>query len=252
MVFVIEAKDKTLKSSYDVQKYLGYKNIVGEIAFTKLERTFNIDNKLLQNEELVVFHKPNSPISENIKIISSNVEYLKKDSKIIEITSSYQHSGKTFLSSNMALSFAETGAKIALVDLNLRSSRLDKVFNLRTNQNGVVNYVLKEEPLDNIIHKVLPKFDFIPSGPIPQNPTSVLGSYKLKILMEELKKRYDIILLDTANIIGYSDVPIMGRFVDSAILVVRPTMDSVDSLSKSKEIIEIAGVKLIGYVINDI
>jgi len=250
-VFLIEFKDKTLKSSYEVQKYLGYKNIVGEISKENLVKTFNTENKFLQSEELVVVHNPNSPISENIKIISSNIGYLKGDSKVLEITSSYSNSGKTFLTANLALSFAQTGIKTVLVDLNLRSSRMDKLFNFRSNKNGVVNYVLKDEKIDDIIHPIDHDFDFIPSGPIPQNPTSVLGSYKLKILMEELKKQYDIVLLDTANVIGYSDVPIMGRFVDSAVLIVKPSIDTVDSISKSKEIIEIAGLKLIGYVIND-
>jgi capsular exopolysaccharide synthesis family protein len=251
-VFLVEARDKTLKSSYEVQKYLGYKNIIGEISKENLIKTFNTENKFLQSEELVVVHNPNSPISENIKIIASNIGYLKSDSKILEITSSYSNSGKTFLTANLALSFAQTGMKTALVDLNLRSSRMDKLFNFRSNKDGVVNYVLKEEKIDNILHPMDDNLDFIPSGPIPQNPTSVLGSYKLKILMEELKKRYDMVLLDTANVIGYSDVPIMGRFVDSAVLIVKPTLDTIDSISKSKEVIEIAGVKFVGYIINDI
>ncbi len=252
-VFVVEYRDKTLKSSYEVQKFLGYKNILGEVTKSKFEKNFSNENKYLNNEELVIFHRPNDSVSETIKLLTSNIEYLRQNNKIIEICSAYQHSGKTFISSNVALSLAQTGVKTVLVDMNLRSSRLDKLFNLRSNQHGIVNYVLKEDTLnDIIIHDITDNLDFIPSGPMPSNPTSVLGSFKLKSLMENLKNMYDVILLDTPNVIGYSDVPIMGKFVESAVLIIRPTLDTMESITKSKEIIEIAGVKVIGYVINNI
>lgn len=165
--------------------------------------------------DLAVFDKPKSALSESFRTIRSSLQFLYKKSNIdgaktLMITSSVSGEGKTFCSINIATVFALSEKKTVIVGLDLRKPKLFEEFNL-TNTVGVVNYLIKDKSLQEIVnHTTVPYLDVILSGPIPPNPSELIMSEGMDALMEELKSKYDYIILDT---------PPVGLVVDSLDLV---------------------------------
>lgn len=175
---------------------------------------------------LAVFEKPKSALSESFRAIRSSLQFLYKKqlvdgAKTLMITSSVSGEGKTFCSINIATIFALSEKKTVIIGLDLRKPKLFDEFNL-TNEIGVVNYLIKQNSLDEIIkHTQIPFLDIILSGPIPPNPAELILSDGMKELIEELKKKYDYIILDTPPVGLVSDALELAQYCDVILYVVR-------------------------------
>lgn len=137
------------------------------------------------------------------------------------ITSSVSGEGKTFCSLNIATVFALSEKKTVILGLDLRKPKLFDEFNL-TNEVGVVNYLIKQKTVDEIInHTHVPFLDVITSGPIPPNPAEMVMSDGMKDLIEELKSKYDYIILDTPPVGLVSDALELAQYCDVTLYIVR-------------------------------
>jgi len=154
------------------------------------------------NINLAVFEKPKSALSESFRAIRSSLQFLYKKqqvsgAKTLMITSSISGEGKTFCSINIATVFALSEKKTVIIGLDLRKPRLADEFSF-DNKLGVVNYLIKQKSLDEITNTTkIPNLDVILSGPIPPNPSELILSDGMGELIEELKQKYDYIVLDT-------------------------------------------------------
>jgi polysaccharide biosynthesis transport protein len=175
---------------------------------------------------LSVFEKPKSPLSESFRAIRSSLQFLYKKqnlagSKTLMLTSTISGEGKTFCSINIATVFAMSEKKTVIVGLDLRKPKIFTDFNLSNNV-GVVNYLIGQKSLDEVINKTqIPYLDVITSGPIPPNPSELILSESMKEMMEELKSKYDYIILDTPPIGLVSDAMELANFSDVIIYVMR-------------------------------
>ena len=175
---------------------------------------------------LAVFDKPKSALSEAFRTIRSSLQFLYKKqqlngAKTLMITSSISGEGKTFCSINIATVFALSEKKTVIVGLDLRKPKLADEFNL-SSQNGVVNYLIKQNTLEEITNKTqIPNLDVILSGPIPPNPSELILSETMKELIEELKLKYDYIILDTPPVGLVSDALELAQFSDVTLYIVR-------------------------------
>ncbi|EJL66720.1 polysaccharide biosynthesis tyrosine autokinase [Flavobacterium sp. CF136] len=175
---------------------------------------------------LAVFDKPKSALSEAFRAIRSSLQFLYKKkqlggAKTLMITSSISGEGKTFCSINIATVFALSEKKTVIIGLDLRKPRLAEEFNL-ANPNGVVNYLIKQKTLAEIVNKTqIPCLDVILSGPIPPNPSELIISEAMGELIEELKEKYDYIILDTPPVGLVSDAIELVQFSDVTLYVVR-------------------------------
>ncbi|WP_281336382.1 polysaccharide biosynthesis tyrosine autokinase [Flavobacterium eburneipallidum] len=182
----------------------------------------------LSNEksELAVFEKPKSALSESFRAIRSSLQFLYKQQKLdgaktLMITSSVSGEGKTFCALNIATVFALSEKKTVILGLDLRKPKLFDEFNL-TNEVGVVNYLIKQKTVDEIInHTHIPFLDVIISGPIPPNPAEMILSDGMKELIEELKQKYDYIILDTPPVGLVSDALELAQYCDVTLYIVR-------------------------------
>jgi len=185
---------------------------------------------------LAVFDKPKSALSEAFRAIRSSLQFLYKKqqvsgSKTLMITSSISGEGKTFCSINIATVFALSEKKTVIVGLDLRKPRLADEFGLK-NQIGVVNYLIKQNSLDEITNPTpIANLDVILSGPIPPNPSELILSEAMKELVLELKQKYDYIILDTPPVGLVSDALELAQFADVTLYIVRQNYTKKDMIT---------------------
>ena len=176
--------------------------------------------------ELAVFDKPKSALSESFRAIRSSLQFLYKKQhlqggKTLMITSSISGEGKTFCSINIATVFALSEKKTVIVGLDLRKPKLAQEFNL-SNEVGVVNYLIRQKSLKEIVNTTeIPYLDVIFSGPIPPNPSELIIGEAMADLINELKKEYDYIILDTPPVGLVSDSLELGQYADVTLYIVR-------------------------------
>ena len=178
------------------------------------------------SSNLTVFEKPKSALSESFRAIRSSLQFLykkqqKDGTKTLMITSSVSGEGKTFCSINIATVFAISEKKTVIVGLDLRKPKIFEDFNLN-NKIGIVNYLIGEKSLDEITQKTkIPHLDVITSGPIPPNPSELIMGETMREFMQELKKTYDYIILDTPPVGLVTDAVELSEYVDVTLYVMR-------------------------------
>ena len=208
------------------------------------------------NEELVIFNKPKSNISEDIRTIRTNLKFTStdKESKVILVTSAIPGEGKSFISSNLGAAFAKTEELTLIIDSDLRLGRIHKIFGV-SNKTGLSN-LLVEEDLSKIPYYVkkteISNLYVIPRGTVPPNPSELLNSKKNSRLIEILKKKFDIVILDSAPLTGLSDSLILSSLVDKVLIVSSVNHTPKTELINAKKALENVGANVAGIVINNV
>ena len=208
-----------------------------------------------ENTELAVYSKPKSALSESFRSIRSSLQFLYKKqnsegSKTLMITSSVSGEGKTFCALNIATVFALSEKKTVIIGLDLRKPKLFKEFNL-VNEVGVVNYLINQKTVDEIInHTPIPFLDVIVSGPIPPNPSEILMSERMKELIEELKTKYDYIILDTPPVGLVSDAIELAQYCDITLYIVRQNFTKKEMITLLNNRIKRGELKNASIILN--
>lgn len=225
IIYLLVVSDNKVRSRKDL-KCLSEIPLVGEIP--QVEGT-SIKNKLKKSlrgsDQVVVSKEAKDPVSENIRIMRTNIHYLKAthgDSRVLMFTSTLPGSGKTFLSANFGLSLALTGKKVVMVDLDIRRASLSSTFGHF--KVGVTDYLCDfVNKLDDVIVHTSQSenLDLIPAGHMAPNPSEILMSESLEKLIEELKKRYDYVIIDSVPVNVVADALIVNRVADLTLFVVR-------------------------------
>lgn len=204
---------------------------------------------------LAVFEKPKSALSEAFRGIRSSLQFLYKKqqingSKTLMITSSISGEGKTFCSVNIATVFALSEKKTVIVGLDLRKPRLADEFQINTSL-GVVNYLIKQNSLEEITNTTaIPNLDVILSGPIPPNPSELILSDAMGELINELKLKYDYIILDTPPVGLVSDSLELVQFSDVILYIVRQNYTKKEMISLLNNRIKRGELTNISIVLN--
>lgn len=171
--------------------------------------------------------------------------------KII-ITSAIPGEGKTTTCLNLALAFAQTGARVLVIDADLRKPRIYRHLELEKN-NGLSDLLCGMIELkDAIKHCPNHDIDCITSGQIPPNPVELMASKRMGTLMEELSDKYDYVFIDTAPVTVVTDATAVANFVDGVIVVARQNYTIHESLQRAVSNLKFADVKILGYILNDI
>lgn len=206
------------------------------------------------NNELIVSIDPKSTTAEAFKTIRTNLQFSSVDEKVksILITSSTPGEGKSFISSNLAIAFAQAGSKVLLIDCDLRRGRVHRVFDV-DNEKGLSNLLIdnvKENYKDYIQKTSFKGLSVIPRGAIPPNPSELLGSSKAKELAKLVAKGYDMVIYDGVPLMGLADSVLMADLVDKIVLVSTYKQTRLEELENSKRVLEIFEGKLAGVIFN--
>jgi len=204
--------------------------------------------------DLVTYTKPNLPMSEAYRTLRTNIQFSSFDKKVktLLVTSSGPAEGKTTTSSNLAIVMAQGGSKTLLIDCDQRKPSVHKVFGF-SNANGLSNILVNENEVDikiGIQETEIKNLHILSSGTRPPNPAELLGSTKMKNYIEELKKIYDFIILDTPPIVLVTDAQILAQYTDGCLLVISSGEAERDSVIKAKGLLEKVNAKILGVVIN--
>ena len=178
-------------------------------------------------DSIIVRENGSDSISEAFRIIRTNMDFMHVKSERLQVvmfTSANPGAGKTFVSSNLAMSIAQTNKKVVLVDVDIRKGTLSGIFSNPSNRMGLTHYLSgRTDNLNDIIgaSEEYDKLDIIFSGPVPPNPAELLLSDRFDRLIVELRKRYDYIIVDNVPAGMVADASIVNRVVDLTIFVVR-------------------------------
>ena len=245
-VLIKDYFDDTVKTPEDIQK----KNI-NVLAWIPQIEGINTRGKV----EFVVANKPKSIPSEAFKALRTRVQFSNvnvESFKTILITSGTPQEGKTVISLNLAGSFAQAGKSVLLVDCDLRKPRMHGIFGVNKNP-GLVNYLFNQVSLDEIIWRsdLLENFSYITSGTIPPNPAEVLQSKAMINFLDEMRRKFDMIIIDSPPIISVTDSEILSRMVDGTILIVSAEKTEINMMKHAADLMKNDKSPFLGVVLNN-
>ena len=223
LLFIINNMNTKVKGRKDIEDLS--LPFIGEIplSYRKHKGLLAIFNRRKEVREIVVQEKNGNVINEAFRVVRTNLEFvLGKDHKVVMLTSSNVGSGKTFISTNLATSFAIKGKKTLLMDLDLRKASMSTFVD--SPQRGLSDYIngqydkIEDVMVKERIHKNL---DVLPVGTIPPNPTELLFSERLSSLLKSMREQYDLIVIDCPPIDIVADASIINNLVDITIYVLR-------------------------------
>ena len=178
-----------------------------------------------KNGSIAVFENQNNLMSETFRNVRTNLQFmLENDQKVILVTSTISGEGKSFVSSNLAISLSLLGKKVVIVGLDIRKPGLNKVFNISRKEQGITQYLSNPEKnlMDFVqVSDVSKSLYILPGGTVPPNPTELLARDGLDKAIEMLKKNFDYVILDTAPVGMVTDTLLIGRVADLSVYVCR-------------------------------
>ena len=251
LAFFFEYLDNTVKTPEDVEQLIQLPSfgMIPEISSKRRRRIESVDSYPV---DLITFGHPKSMISEAYRNVRTSVllSFSEKPPKTILITSPNPGEGKTTTAINTAIALCQTGAQVLIIDADLRHPRIHKVF-AEGNGAGLSTFLSGSAALESTIQKTeIPNLCFMSSGPIPPNPSELIGSNLFKSMMESLRQKFDHILVDSPPALGFSDSIILSISVDGVILVVAGGKTPRETLQRAKETLRQVNAKILGVVIN--
>ncbi|HUN64348.1 MAG TPA: polysaccharide biosynthesis tyrosine autokinase [Candidatus Sulfotelmatobacter sp.] len=205
--------------------------------------------------ELVAQHLPKSQMSEAFRALRTALLLSQPDRppQVILVTSALPREGKTTAAANLAVTLAQLGDKTVLVDADLRKPGVGRLLNLGSGKYaGLSSYLAGVSSLDlvTVPHPAIPNLAAIPTGPLPPNPADLLSSHKLTEAIEELRKRFKFIVIDSPPIMAATDAVILSVQTDGVLLVVRSGETPKEAFTRTRDLLTSVKCHLLGVVLN--
>ncbi len=255
IVLLLAFIDTTIHSPEDLEKngfvMLTAIPAIREEQISMVREDITLTGKI--SSHLITQADPKSPVAEAYRSLRTGIQFasLEEHSRVLLVTSSTPQEGKSTTSTNTAIVFAQSGSKTLLIDCDLRRPIIHSVFGL-SKEPGLVNCLIGSVRPDEAIYSTLiPNLDVLPSGSIPPNPSELLGSRRMRDLLDELRERYDTIVIDSPPTAAVTDAIILSTLADLTIVVVRAHKTKLEFLQKTREELERVFVSPLGIVLND-
>lgn len=217
------------------------------------KKTTKLDNYSLKNGVgLVTYDDPTSTISEQFNTIRTNIQFSSVDKKLNSIlfTSSASSEGKSTVSNNVAVAWAKQGETVVLVDADLRRPTIHKTFNV-SNRVGLSSYLLGNASFEDVVQPTMVKNLFvITSGPIPPNPSELLGSMRTKDLINRLEDKFGLLIMDAPPANSVTDAQVLATQVDGVVMVVPQGIAEKAGVAHAKQLLDTVHANILGVIMN--
>jgi capsular exopolysaccharide synthesis family protein len=253
LAFFLEYLDNTIKTSEDVEQILRLPSF-GMVPTISNEKTRRLERGETYPVELVTFGHPRSLLSEVYRNIRTSIllSFSERPPKTLVVSSPNPMEGKTTTAVNMAIAFSQLGSPVLIIDGDMRKPRIHKVFN-GANGVGLSNFLSGNAELKSIIKTSnVPNLFYIPAGPIPPNPSELLGSNLFKNMLQFLGKTFDQIIFDSPPVLTFGDSLILSNSVDGVVLVALSGKTPRETLHQSKNALHQVNAKILGVVVNQV
>ncbi len=243
LIFTIEALDDTIKTPDEVNKIL-HQPVLALIA----HHTFEEGKPITEAQ-------PRSPVSEAFRTLRTNVQYASVDRPLrtLLITSPDPGEGKTTIAVNLALVLAQSGRRVILIDADLRRPAIHRQFRLPNKMGLSTLFFQSEVKLDGILQLTrIPNLSLITSGDLPPNPSELLGSQKMHLILEKTQALADVVIIDTPPTLAVTDASVLMQVVDGALLIIQPGVTRMGTAMGAIEQFQRVGSKILGVVFNNV
>ncbi len=262
ITFLIEILDNSVKRPGDIENYgLPILGMIPAIGGMRSKRKVLFPNRINQSNsnrgsierKLITRENPRSPISESYRSLRTSLLYagVDKETKSILVSSAGPGEGKTTTVANMAITYANLGKKTILIDTDLRRPVVHKVFGLNK-EPGITNYLAGNvDDFESLIFSTeIKNLHIVTSGIIPPNPSELLGSQKMKNLIEDLEKKWDMILFDSPPLVAVTDATMVSKAIDKIVIVVKVAHTDKRAFEHTIQSLSNVGAPIGGVVLN--
>jgi capsular exopolysaccharide synthesis family protein len=256
LAFLLDYLDDSVRTSDDISRHLGLPTLALIPHYNTTEKRNLIPSKSGSGQgstALITMEDKRSPMAEAYRHLRTSLLFSSagKPPQTILVTSSQPSEGKTTTAINTAITLAQSGAEVVILDCDLRRPRLHAHFNL-DNSRGLTNYLSGDKDTENLIrnYEDLPNLKVITSGPIPPNPAELLSSNEMRNLLTFLSGRFKHVILDSPPAISFTDAAILATLVDGVVLVAMANKSSIHLMRQFKQRVGNIGARIYGVVLN--
>lgn len=254
IALVLEGRDQSIKTIDEARKEFRF-TVLGVIPSLKKSEKITPGNRDLERStpEIFVRDYPCSPFSAAYRMLQANLKFLSSDKelKVIIVTSSIPKEGKSTVSTNLAVTMAQLGRKVLLVDADMHRPLQHRIWDL-PNQLGLSNILVGQAEPKTAIEEVMVNLDILTAGVIPPNPMALLESQRMALLISIFSANYDFTIIDTPSLSVEAEATILGKMADGVLLVVRPGVVDSANATLAKEFLQQANQNVLGMVINGV
>lgn len=256
--YMIDLADKSFRTPDEIRGQLRLP-VIGHIpviegVLTRKEKKKRLQDNVKVDEMITCFHRPKSSAAEAYRSIRTALYFGTRgqEHKVIQVTSADAGDGKTTLVCNLAVSLAQSGKQVCLLDGDFRRSRLHEMFGI-DKPIGISSVMAGKVELSDAIYATgVENLSLLPCGPRPSNPSELLTSERFKELLDVLRTKFDIILIDTPPLLAVTDPSAVAPRVDSVLLVMRITKHVRPNALRAKQVLDALGANVLGVVVNGV
>ena len=259
LAWLAEHSDKSFKGPDEIRQQVG-RSVIGHIPIIDPAESKRRKGRVASGPPspldpmLVAFHRPRSTVAESFRVVRTALYFGTQGHghRVIQVTSADPGDGKTTLSTNLAISIAQSGKRVLLVDADFRRPRLEALFGI-DNDLGLSTVLTGEMELPDAVHSTeVENLWALPVGKRPHNPSELLSSPRFGELLGVLREQYDFVIVDTPPVLVVTDPSAVASCVDGVLLAMRLHKNSRDSLLRATELLASLGANVLGVVVNGV
>lgn len=243
IALLVNTLDRRVKSKEQLEKLIG-KPVVGSIPFRKTE------DKEEGAEHIIPFRGGHSPAAESFRRLRTNLQFLNVDNppRVLVVTSSVAAEGKSETAINLSLALAESGSRVLLIEADLRRPLVVSYMSM-PDKVGLTNILSGQAEFADVVQETRHDgVDLLACGPLPPNPSELLASDMARHLIDELRSKYDYVIIDSPPLLPVTDGALLARITDGALLVVRSHRTTGDQVTQAVDNLAKADANLLGIV----